>query len=122
MTPPPASAERRDCASDGPITPILARPMSERGRDPDPTGPERMQADLMIGWNGADAGAWGTGSAHQLGDPLVRRPAIRRANGLLDFAPVRKRRGDRRYSDLAIAAVEVRLIRAGACPGLARIV
>src|SRR5262245_25089455 len=56
----------------------------------------------------------------RLRDPLVQSLAHRLIGRGLDFAAVRKRGGDRRYSDLAVTAVEVRF--AGAGVGLAGIV
>src|SRR4029077_12952615 len=113
---------------DGPITPVLARTMS---RPPPPA--LRRSWGLALGWSGssrtqANSGygkeqrerrAGGSDRRH-LRDPLVQLLAHRLIGRGLHFAPVWKGGGDRGYSDLAVAAVEVRLTGGGI--GLAGIV
>jgi len=61
-------------------------------------------------------------SGRLLGDPLVQAVNDGCVGGVLDLALVRQRGGNCRYSDLAIAAVEIRLVAAGVIVELRRIV
>ena len=81
---------------------------------------------LMLG-GGSACGKWLRGpraqrSGRLLSDPLVQAVDDWCVSGVLDLALVRQRGSNCRYSDLAIAAVEIRLVAAGVIVGLRRIV
>src|SRR5262249_23468855 len=127
MTPPPNPAHpsplgKRDArsglnwASDGPIKAHLARTMSSE--------PKRADREPTASGNAGDSPRQPppTWSGRLVGDPLLHVLHGGCVSRVFDFALVRQRGSNRRYSDLAVAAVEIRRVAAGIIAGLRHIV
>src|SRR5437660_8987152 len=123
MTPPPSPAHpsplgKRDArsglnwASDGLIKVHLARTMS-RERQPLRIA-DRLRLGMLAAAGGEPRARW---SGRLVGDPLLHVLHGGCVSRVLDFAPVRQRGSNRRYSDLAVAAVETRRVAAGVIAG-----
>src|SRR5205085_6869914 len=73
-------------------------------------------------WAAAGAGPRARWSGRLVGDPLLHILRGRCVSRVLDFALIRQRGSNRGYSNLAVAAVEIRRVAAGIIAGLCRIV
>src|SRR5262249_36122713 len=128
-TPPPSPAHplgKRyarsglDWASHGPIKAHLARTMSRwRKRAPTRRSADRLRLGM---WAAAGAEPRARWSGRLVGDPLLHVLRGRCVSRVLDFALIRQRGSNRGYSNLAVAAVEIRRVAAGIIAGLRRIV
>src|SRR5262249_59400002 len=86
--------------------------------------PTRRSADrLRLGmWAAAGAEPRARWSGRLVGDPLLHVLRGRCVSRVLDFALIRQRGSNRGYSNLAVAAVEIRRVAAGVIAGFRPIV